>query len=290
MKITTKQFRKGIYMTAIIITLIAILASCKKDEEISNSVKKIRIFVSSPSSDGLKSASTITGQEVTNGDTIIRPDNINLVMNATDENGYPVSGRWQMSLVKTDYVFMKDFVSTHAESSDYGDQIAHKFLEQGLYKISFSSLDPGSPYIEKPYYYLQAGSIPGKLGDEGTNNFIFRLEKKIVLDIKTYKLKSFLFAYYKYAKRDIKPSEAYCMLTDIQKNGFYPNSMWHLQKWPFNRNYYYLVIDPDKEGSLGSYELLFLISDTEGEKGYADNNNYLSSWANEWGQIEFAAY
>ena len=291
LQITPKKFFWTIVKVGIVIAFLAALASCKKDQEIPTSVRKINLSVSySNSQDGLKSASTVIKQSIANGDTTTRPDNINLIMNATDENGYPVSGRWQMPLVKTDYDFMTYFVSTHPESSDFGDQIAHNFLEKGLYKISFTPIDPGSPYVENPYCYLQIGSTPGKLGDGGANNFIFRLEKKILLDTRTYKLKSFLFAYYKYAKKDIKPSEAYCMLTDIQKNGFYPNEMWHLQKWSFNRDYYYLVIDPDKEGSLGSYQLFFLISDTDGEKGYADGNNYLSSWANQWGQIEFAAY
>lgn len=281
-------------MTAIIITLIALMLSCKKVDEIPDSIQKVRIFVSSPSSqDGLKSATTNSTQtEISNGDTIIRPENINLIMNTTDEHGYPISGRWRISLIFTDYSFMSNYKSTYPGSQYFGDQIANKYLEIGLYEISFGNVDPQNenPFLEQFHCYLQIGSIPGKLGDGGSNNFIFRFEKKIIFDLNTYQLKSFLFAYYKYAKKGIKLDQAYCMLFDKHKDDLYYESILPLKKWPFNKDYYYLVIDPDKEGSLGSYKLLYLVFEDGGTSRYIDPNCYFSSWADQYGQIEFAVY
>jgi hypothetical protein len=60
-----------------------------------------------------------------------------------------------------------------------------------------------------------------------------------------------------------------------------------LKRWQFSRDYYYLVIPPDSE-STGQYRVVFMVSDTQGFDGYADQNNYRSSWWGKYG-IEFAA-
>ncbi|QQG52692.1 MAG: hypothetical protein HY931_00460 [Candidatus Falkowbacteria bacterium] len=277
----------------ILLSLIA-LSSCEQEAEIPAPAEKVKIFVNSSSSaDGLKSASTTDKTtEVAVGDTIWFSRDIPALMWAITESGLPANGSWKIEAVKTDIIILFNESSGYNPIGRYttyfGDQIAHKFPEIGLYRVSFGQLSDANSQSEDFVFFIRIGGNPGKVGDGADNDYIFRMESKTVTDTSTKELRNLIYVYFKFSEGiNMKPEQAYCRLTDFRKNGTEISRMIHLRKWQFSRDYYYLVIPPDNE-SMRRYRAIFMVSETQGFDGYADRNNYRSSWWTNYG-IEFAA-
>ncbi len=282
-----------VFVVAILALIMSLFLfdSCNQ-EEFAAPKMKIKIFVSSsPSNDGLKSAALTT--EVAIGDTVVQTRDINILMWAVDENGQPISGFWKLEVAKTDYSQMTNIRPLNPAANFTGDQIAYRFNEIGLYKVTFGTYkqatasDPEQINAQIVFYVRIYGN-PGKVGDDADHNYIFRLENKSVYDLEAQKPKNLAFAYFKFeAAQNMNPEQAYVRFTDFQKDGSELTKMIHLMRWPFSRDYYYFTIEKS-ETSLGRYRLLYLISDTRGFMGVVDNNNYLSGWTNGINGIEFA--
>lgn len=277
-----------LFLIATLLGLLFSLSSCEQEDVIPNSTEKVKIFMSQ-SDGGLKSAATNnSGEEIQAGDTVFSMRDLNTLMWAVTEYGLPISGHWRIDFVKSDYDHLPDIRPVTPFTYYYGDQIANKFLDFGLYRVSFKKPGNNLPDVDDFYFFVRIAGNPGKVGDESANNFIFRLESKSVYDKKLQKPVNLIFAYFKFeAEQNMDPAQAYVNLTDYQKDGSELSEMVHLKKWPFSRDYYYLIIRPS-ETSWKKYRLLFIVSDTQGFSGFADSNNYASSWTNGKNGIIFA--
>jgi hypothetical protein len=280
-----------LFKVGIIVALLASIMSCTKEDEIPAPSEKVKIFASAlPSQDGLKSATTNT--EVALGDTVWFPRDVNSLMWAVDQFGLPANGAWKIEMIKTDIMILFQESSGYNPigryTSYFGDQIAHKFPEIGLYRISFGQLTDANKMGEEFFFFVRVSGTPGKVGDKDYNNNIFRMENKVMTDTSTRELRSLIFIYFKFSsEQKMDPEKAYCFLTSFKKDGSVISTPMRLKRWQFSRDYYYLVIPPDSE-STGQYRVVFMVSDTQGFDGYADQNNYRSSWWGKYG-IEFAA-
>jgi len=287
-----------------LIAISTVFTSCKKDELLIPSNKQevieenpvdngtgenpvenseVKIFVKSQSN--LKSGAESSASEMKDGDTISFPRDINVLMYAEDQNGKAVIGNWKIELVKDDCP-----VGYSANDMNWynGDQIAHKFLNQGIYKVSFGKfVDWGNNLQVITSFYVYVGGIPGKVGDDYNNNSIFRMEKRELFgnDGKKHKL---FFVFFKYAK-PLSPADEAIATLIIRKDNNSSNCgisfFKKMDKWQFsNDNYYYCVIDAEQENREGeNYKMLFQISG-----GLVDPNNYASSWTNGGDGIVFS--
>ena len=274
-----------IITVGIILLFIVSLASCKKENEISAPAGKVRIFVSSPSSQiGLKSASTVSDTiGVANGDTIKEVRNVPTLMHAIDQDGYPVKGLWEIYLVENDYA-NSIFMSLNNYFGQDGDQIGYDFPECGLYKVVFRKFTSNN---EVKHFFVFVGGIPGKVGDDYRNNFIFRMEIKSIVERNSNKTKELVFVYFKYANKP-KVGEAYCFVHSHDINDvFLDFEKNELTRWAFNKDYYYFIIDPTQD-SPGKYRIAEFVISTDGISGWVDKNNYFSAWASGWNGIRFA--
>jgi hypothetical protein len=254
---------------------------------------KIKIFASSsPSTDELKSAAlSESGVEIAKGDTAWFPRGVPSLMWAIKESGLPASGSWKIEMIKTDIMILFQESSGYNPigryTSYFGDQIIHQFPEVGLYRISFGQLTDANQMAEEFFFFVRISDYPGKVGDEVDNDYIFRMESKAVTDTSTGEIKNLIYIYFKFSTGiNMDPEKAYCRLTDFRKDGTEISGMMQLKKWQFARDYYYFVIYPDNE-SMRRYRTIFMVSDTQGFDGYADQNNYRSSLWGKYG-IEFA--
>lgn len=287
------KFKRNLSVTVIaLVALIAalLLGACsQEDSQEVIPMEKLKIFIaSSPSNSGLKSAAMTTEKtEVAVGDTVVQT-RCNILMWVTTDIGLPVNGSWVIELVKTDYSNVPGVGPIFPSVGRVGDQIAYNFPEIGLYKVSFGKFTNGITIEERIYFFVRIWDYPGKVGDEADSNYIFRLENKVVYDLETQRPKNLVFVYFKFeSAQNMNPEQAYVSLIDHKKDGSAPMEMIHLTKWPFSRDYYYFIINPD-ESSLRRYRVLFIVSETQGFSGFADNNNYRSSWSNGTNGIEFA--
>jgi len=260
--------------------LVFFTLSCNQEEP-PEPVTKISIFVSSsPSSDGLKSATPPT--PVIEGDTIFFPRDVPVLMWATNENGLAVKGNWDIRMMKSEFSFTpSSFNPIGTNFIDFGDQTARAFPEIGIYRVSFISTN-NSQIV----FYVKIYGNPGKVGDDEANNFIFRMENKTVRNTTTYELHNLTFVYFKYAG-ELEPGQAYCYLKLFLKNGSERTEALQMMKWPFGQDYYYFVIYPDQKQELtGHFQAIFIVSKTGGFSGYLDSNNQRSSWWTKYG-IQF---
>ncbi len=290
----TKQSIWFLMVFGTILLFLIALTSCEQDNEIFAAAEKVKIFASSYSSaDGLKSASaTDKTTEVAVGDTIWFPRDIPALMWAINESGLPVKGSWKIEAVKTDIMILFNESSGYNPISRYttyfGDQIAHKFPEIGLYRISFGQLSDAYTQSEDFVFFVRIGDNPGKVGDGADNDYIFRMESKTVTDTSTKEIRNLIYVYFKFSEGiNMNPEQAYCRLSDFRKDGVVISGMVKLKRWQFAKDYYYFIIHPDNE-SMRRCRAVFIVSDTQGFDGYADKNNYRSSWWTDHG-IEFAA-
>jgi hypothetical protein len=271
-----------IALLALVMSLF-LFDSCNQEEFV-NPKTKIKIFISSsPSSDGLKAALLAETKEVSENDTVLFPRDTPSLMWAVTENGTPIKGEWKIAMIKTEFSFTpSNFNPVNNPATYFGDQIAHSFPEIGIYQISFQGTNGG-----EIIFYARVHGNPGKVGDEADNNYIFRMENKTVYATSTGELQSLIFVYFKFsAEQKMKSEQAYCHFFSSLKDGTEKMETIHLQKWPFSQDYYYFIIFPDKE-STGQYRTIFIVSETQGFKGYIDENNYHSSWWTNYG-IKFA--
>jgi hypothetical protein len=282
-----KRFNRN--LKVFVIALLALVMSvflfdsCNQETFV-NPKMKIKIFVSSSPSNGLKLASlTEEKAEVATGDTILFPRDVPSLMWAVTENGLPIKGEWKIAMIKTEFSFTpSSFNPVNNPATYFGDQIAHSFPEIGIYQISFQGTNGG-----EIIFYARVYGNPGKVGDEANNNYIFRMESKTVSATSTGELQSLIFVYFKFsAEQKMKPEQAYCHFFSSLKDGSEKMEIIHLQKWPFSQDYYYFIIYPN-ENQTGQYRTIFIVSETQGFNGYIDENNYHSSWWTDYG-IKFA--
>ncbi|MFA6416953.1 MAG: hypothetical protein WCW61_02045 [Patescibacteria group bacterium] len=293
MKKRTKQSIWFLVTFGLILLSLIVLTSCEQDNETFAVAEKVKIFVSSSSSaDGLKSAALNESRvEIAKGDTAWFPRGVPSLMWAIKESGLPANGTWKIEMIKTDIMILFQESSGYNPigryTSYFGDQIIHQFPEVGLYRISFGQLTDANQMAEEFFFFVRVSDYPGKVGDEVDNDYIFRMESKAATDTSTGEIKNLIYVYFKFsAGINMDPEKAYCRLTDFRKDGTEISGMTHLRKWQFARDYYYFVIHPDNE-SMRKYRAIFMVSDTQGFEGYADQNNYRSSLWSKYG-IEFA--
>ncbi len=156
-----------------IIILVSLLSSCQK-EEISTPVEKVRIFMSAPQTDGLKSATTAR-TEIANGDTVYVQDitDINIILSSEGELQQPIDGIWSIFNIDNDRDFDQSSFTLYSGSrSEYGSMISTKLKFFGLYKAEFISKSG----TELHFFICHTG-MPGTIGDYWDFNFSFRLDK-----------------------------------------------------------------------------------------------------------------
>ena len=277
--------KKLLSIVFIVAGILIALVSCKKSEDFTSVQKEqVRIFTSSPDQSGLKSASV--GTQIFDGDTIDQPRDINCLTWAVTEFGEPISGEWRVDLVYSDFLDMPQgnyatstFVKLYA-----GSQIANKFIECGLYKITFGKFVNYSVTETLLTYYARVGGIPGKVGDGYENNYIFRIEKKSLFNYETLKQEDLIFLYYKFYLAP-KPGNAWCFLT-LRINGQNRSTQHSMKKWQFsNEGYYYLLL-PVTSG-VEYYQAVFVLSN-DGLSGPVDVNTNKSSWNKDGDGIYFS--
>ncbi len=173
------HFFRNFSVTAItLIGLIACLfnfASCSKTEdELPAPSEKLKIFMSVPTQNvnGLKSATT-SGEhlEIADGDTVKLKNvtNLNIILEVLNYRGDKVDGSWSMRMEDSDHGYAyRDFNSV----SDEGSLATLRIKNLGLFLIIFV------PKIgERITIYVENSGIPGGTGDDGENNYAFRLDK-----------------------------------------------------------------------------------------------------------------
>lgn len=256
----------------IFVAIVALLfVSCEKEEEklIPPAVKKISIFTSLAKNNNLKSASTLT--EIENGDTISCQKGIKSLIWAITSGGLPVEGKWEMTLVESDFTFPQN----QYEWNYVGDQITPSFDPCGIYKITFKKYIDQDGLSYKVTFYALVEGLPGKTGDEKLFNNIFRIESRQLWNVSLQKTETVIFAYFKYADTSILPEQAMCELKTIAKDPYLLS--FALKKWEYSQeNYYYFQFVP--RGDALYYEAHFLIKDAVNNWFIPDINNALSEF------------
>jgi len=279
--------KNSLLLVVLAIAVMSLISCSKKDDVLNVPIKQeqVRIFVSSLSSqNGLKSASTVSDTiGVANGDTIKEVRDVPVLMRAIDADGKPVNGRWEIYLVENDYL-NSALMSLNNYFGQFGDQIGPSLSENGVYKVVFKNFTSND---EIRHFFVFIGGIPGKVGDDYANDFIFRMEIKSVVERSSNKTKELVFVYFKYAEKP-QAEEAYCFIKSFNINKvFLGYKNIELNLWSFNKDYYYFIIDPAQD-SPGDYRIASFVTSKDGISGWLDNNNYFSSWASGWDGIKFA--
>ena len=277
--------KKLLSLVSIAVGILIALASCEKNEDIITQKEQIKIFISAPQlNDGLRSSSTTSTEctEIANGDTIsISSRDINSIIWAENNYGEAIKGKWNAELLKTDYSeeipnYPLNQVFGYS-GSDYMSQISFKFPEFGLYKISvgkFKDKYDRTGFYPDITFYIKVVGIPGLVGDDFQNKYIFRIEKKHL--IKALVSENIFVVYYKYAKNY---KDYYCWLENIDSFPTIKETKIKMKKWPYNSgdNYQYVVI----KGISGTYQLNFMGANDQCNGiscGICDQNATNSSW------------
>lgn len=273
--------KKLLSIVFIVMGILIALVSCKKSEDFTSVQKEeIRIFFKSTNSSQLKSGSLDV--QVKSGDTINSPINGNAIVYTEDANGEAVKVDWFIYSTKNDNPI--DFFVAQPVTLNI-DQTSLMFPEYGIYKVTAKKENT------QFNFFVKVLGVPGKIGDESKNNFIFRLEKKNLSASHGGKHR-FLFIYYKFDNKgwfDQKPVVVLNIYKNLQSTSPTRETR-DLLKWQFsedkNDNYYYFILDLEKAADLGdSYGVGFYISQKTGST--LDGNVLRSSWYSGLWSIKF---
>jgi hypothetical protein len=282
----------------LLVIMALLFFSCEEKENVITQEEPVKIFVSVPQSEDLKDESksysaepaTTEKIEIANGDTVsIHARDLNSFMWAENYFGEAIKGSWRAELLETDYSsavpnYPLDRIFVHS-GSNYVSQISFKFPEFGLYKISagkFQDRYNRTGFYTEVTFYVKVVGIPGLVGDNFRNKYIFRMEKKHL--IKSFVSENVFVIYYKY-HGDFKGH--YCWLENINNYPTIKRTEVKMKKWPYSRpgdDYQYAVI----KGLSGTYVLDFVGTDDQCNGincAFSDQNAIESSWWNDNGGI-----
>ena len=137
---------------------------------------------------GLKSAEVSQNNAIAAGDTVDVHDilDINIIISAEDEFGRPTEGSWSIFNIDNDRNINRfdTIVVDDGGCGALGSALSTKLKLFGLYKVSFIS-KMGTEIS----FYIRHRGLPGILGDNWKNEYVFRLDKEIyqISNVQDYK-------------------------------------------------------------------------------------------------------
>lgn len=207
---------------------IIFLTSCQKEKSVTLEKAKFQIFYGAKN---LKSSADSV-VNIVNNDTIVLTRDLHTLFWAEDELGAPIKLSWNITQIESDdppYCFV--------QSKDlHENQIAYRPNDLGYYEFKISKHYLGETLLK---FYAYVPGIPGKVGDDFNNDFIFRMEKKSYYLWSNPPAENKMFIYFR-ASELLDLSKAYALI-----NGWNEISKVNLKEYPFANSgeYYYIVLD-----------------------------------------------
>ena len=171
--------KKNLLVVIVVVVSLSMgMVSCSKESEENITPKEVvKIFMNAPSKSGLKSALINEKKAIASGDTAYVWDipDVNITIFAEDEFGLPIEGSWSIFNTENDRDINRfDTIAIGSGGGGaLGSALSTKLKFFGIYLVNFTS----KAGTEKSFYILHRG-MPGILGDDWKNNYVFRLDKE----------------------------------------------------------------------------------------------------------------
>lgn len=239
------------YFLILISVLLISFSSCEKEEIINDDPEKPTIEIK-----------TFQDGEVCSvalNDTLIGARDVHMIF--WTEDGAEV--HWSIHEVQAHnygYTFLE---------RNFGSQIKSKIPNFGIYRVELREYDDLFSEIIHTFF-IKIEGVPGKIGDEEENSFIFRMEIK-----KGTYTDDFLFIYFKYTGN-------YMDHFFIDMND--PSINHYMNKFQYSSEPYYYYILPIESGT---NKIKFMYLEEGGQFFMSDQNMIYSSFYGGDHSIEF---